>query len=234
MTGSEPFIVASNLTKTFATGEFQVNIFDNLSFSIPAGETITILGVSGTGKSTLLNILGGIDRASSGSLHVNSFDLNKLSTRELTLYRRSTVGFIFQFYNLIPSLTAEENVLSALEATGNYTKSIKNSANEYLDAVGLSGKYDRYPEQLSGGEQQRVAIARALVKSPPLILADEPTGNLDPKTGKLVLELLINQAKQTGATLIIVTHNPEVGHLTDRTYALHNEQLVNVEPAHDE
>lgn len=229
MTGSEFFIFAENLGKTFTAGAIATNLFD-LNLSVTQGETITILGVSGTGKSTLLNILGGIDQATSGYLRVSGADLNSLSSRQLTVYRRNTVGFIFQFYNLIPSLTAKENVSSALEAMGNYRSRHDNRAKNILDAVGLSDKFDRFPEQLSGGEQQRVAIARALVKEPPLILADEPTGNLDPITGKLILKLLINQAKDTGATLIIVTHNPEVGALTDRSLSLVEGKLIDVSP----
>ena len=221
-----PFIQVADLRKTYLQGESPVAILNGLDLVINAGEILVILGVSGTGKSTLLNILGGIDRPDSGSVQVEGQELTALSDRQLALYRREKVGFVFQFYNLLPSLTAVENVLSGVEARGAVGRSDHERARALLAAVGLVGKEEKLPQQLSGGEQQRVAIARALVKSPPLLLADEPTGNLDHATGERVLKLLIEQARQTTATLIIVTHNLALTQFADRTLVLYNGRVT--------
>jgi len=222
----QPFIQATGLEKAFPEADGRLAVLRGLDLSIEAGERVTVLGVSGTGKSTLLNILGGIDRASSGTLLVDGRRVTDLDDRELTLYRREIAGFVFQFFNLLPSLTAVENVMTALEAAGDDDGDSRGRSLGLLEAVGLAGKADKFPEQLSGGEQQRVAIARALVKRPPLILADEPTGNLDPATGEKIVDLLVEQAAATGATLVIVTHDPEIGRRTDRALALRDGRLV--------
>ena len=222
-----PFIDLRGLCKAYSSGDTRVDVLKGLDFQARPGEAITVVGVSGTGKSTLLNIIGGIDVPDTGSVHVNGTDVHTLSERDMTAYRRDIVGFIFQFYNLIPSLTAHENVLAALEATGTIN-SADTRALAMLKAVGLADKSTKFPEQLSGGEQQRVAIARALVKTPPLILADEPTGNLDPVTGEKILALLIEQVRATHATLVIITHNPAIGALTDRTLRLEQGRLVSL------
>jgi len=222
----QPFIQATGLEKAFPEADGRLAVLRGLDLSIEAGERVTVLGVSGTGKSTLLNILGGIDRASSGTLLVDGRRVTDLDDRELTLYRREIAGFVFQFFNLLPSLTAVENVMTALEAAGDDDGDPRGRSLGLLEAVGLAGKADKFPEQLSGGEQQRVAIARALVKRPPLILADEPTGNLDPATGETIVDLLVEQAAATGATLVIVTHDPQIGRRTDRALALRDGRLV--------
>ena len=184
---------------------------DNINFRINKGEFVVVLGQSGAGKSTLLNILGGIDTLSSGKIIVDDIDISKLSEKELTKYRRLYVGFVFQFYNLIPNLTATENVELSSEL-------VKNSMNAKLalKLVGLEDKLDNFPQELSGGEQQRVAIARAIAKKPKLLLCDEPTGALDYKTGKLVLKLLYNICKKTNTTVIIITHNKAISKMADR------------------
>jgi len=219
-------IEARGLSKLYRTEDGESAVLRDLELLVEPGERVTVLGVSGTGKSTLLNLLGGIDRPDAGRLTVDGWDLGSLSRRELTEYRRRMVGFVFQFYNLIPSFTALENVLAALEAAGRLERRDEARARTLLAAVGLEDKADKFPEQLSGGEQQRVAIARALVKSPPLILADEPTGNLDPETGEKVLEVLFEQTRATAATLVVVTHNPAIGALTDRRLALTRGRLA--------
>jgi len=213
-------IQINNLHKKFFTGEEEENIIRDLELSVQPKEVVTILGVSGTGKSTILNMIGGIDRPTSGSIVVAENEISAMSDKQLTDYRRNYVGFVFQFYNLIPSLTAEENVLSALEAKGKVQKEDKERARQVLSSMGLERKVNKFPEQLSGGEQQRVAIARAIIKKPPLILADEPTGNLDPQTGQKVIDVLIDHARNTDATLLIVTHNTAFSQISDRTLAL--------------
>jgi putative ABC transport system ATP-binding protein len=218
--------VADQLCKSYKTPAGPVEVLRDSCFSIDRGERVAVLGVSGTGKSTLLNLLGGIDRLTQGSLEVDGIQLERLSDGELTTYRRTQVGFIFQFYNLLPSLTVLENVLSALEARGRLTRSDEQMARDLLVDVGLGAKFHRFPQQLSGGEQQRVAIVRALVKSPPLILADEPTGNLDPETGGRVLDLLLAQTEATGATLVLVTHDAASAARSDRVMVFERGQLV--------
>jgi putative ABC transport system ATP-binding protein len=221
-----PFIEAAGIAKRFPAGGDQVAVLQDVDLVVTAGEIVAILGVSGTGKSTLLNVLGGIDRPTAGRIRVGEHDVGTLSDQELTGYRRDMVGFVFQFYNLIPSFTALENVLSALEAAQRFEDGDETRARELLAAVGLAGKADKFPEELSGGEQQRVAIARALIKKPPLILADEPTGNLDPETGQKVLRVLVDETRSTGATLLLVTHNPDLGAAADRRLALVRGRLV--------
>ncbi len=220
------FIRAEGLEKTFPEASGRLAVLRGVDLSVAAGERLTVLGVSGTGKSTLLNILGGIDRASAGTLRVDGRLVTGLDDRELTLYRREIAGFVFQFFNLLPSLTSVENVMTALEAAGDGGGDARERSLGLLEAVGLVDKADKFPEQLSGGEQQRVAIARALVKRPPLILADEPTGNLDPDTGEKIVDLLVDQATATGATLVIVTHDSGIGRRTDRVLALRDGRLV--------
>lgn len=212
------------LTKTFGSGDTLITAVDHMDFSIEQGELAVILGQSGAGKSTLLNLIGGMDYVSSGSLIVNGEDISRYNKRQLTDYRRNQIGFVFQFYNLMPNLTALENVELATEMN-------KNSLDpeEALKSVGLSHRLDNFPAQLSGGEQQRVSIARAIAKNSNLILCDEPTGALDYETGKDILVLLQAQAHEKGKTVIIVTHNSALADMADHLLRIRNGKIV-----HDE
>ncbi len=231
MSAQEQCVVeVTGLSKAYSQGGASVPVLTDLGMSIKHGESVAILGVSGTGKSTLLNILSGIDPADAGRVSIEGQDIAKLDAAGLARYRREKVGFIFQFYNLIPTLTAVENVMTGWEAAGKPAKEGEKASREILSSLGLSDKADRFPEQLSGGEQQRVAIARALVKRPALVLADEPTGNLDPKTAASTTRLLLDQAKQFASALIIVTHNPSIGEHTHRTLVLRNGRLEEHQP----
>lgn len=236
---AQAVVQVSNLSKAYTQGGIKVPVLSGLQVSIKAGESVTILGVSGTGKSTLLNILSGIDPADGGSIHVDGQNIASLDAAGLASYRREKVGFVFQFYNLIPTLTALENVMTGWEAAGKPAKEGLQESRKILEALGLRDKADRFPEQLSGGEQQRVAIARALVKRPALLLADEPTGNLDPKTAQATADLLLDQAKRFAKALIIVTHNPTFGRFTDRTLVLrdgglHETSVASIEAAREQ
>ncbi len=225
-----PLICVQALRKSYRQGGKDVAVLDDLQLEIARGQSVAILGVSGTGKSTLLNILSGIDVADAGRVSVDGQELTAMDARGLTRFRREKVGFVFQFYNLLPTLTALENVVTGWEAAGRPTRDGEAPAREILATLGLGDKADSFPEQLSGGEQQRVAIARALVKRPTLVLADEPTGNLDPKTAAETMALLLEQARQFSGALIIVTHNPAIGDHTDRTLSLRDGRLVEASP----
>ncbi len=205
------FIEVKNLVKKFITGSSTVVANDNISFEINKGELCLIIGPSGAGKSTLLNILGGMDRADQGQVIIDGKDLVKLNEMELTTYRREDMGFVFQNYNLIPNLTALENVELASQII---EKPL--DAKEVLKEVGLENRMNNFPAQLSGGEQQRVAIARAVSKNPKILLCDEPTGALDYKTGKQVLKILQNTARKTETTVLIITHNTMIAPIGDR------------------
>lgn len=213
-------VAVSGLSKAYTQGGNKISVLNDLSLVMQRGESLAILGVSGTGKSTLLNILSGLDPVDQGCVAIEGLDITQLDAKGLARYRREKVGFVFQFYNLIPTLTALENTMTGWEAAGKPAKEGEAAARDMLAALGLENKLDAFPEQLSGGEQQRVAIARALVKRPALVLADEPTGNLDPKTADATTQLLLDQARRFGSALIIVTHNPTIGEHTDRTLVL--------------
>lgn len=230
MPKTNQFVVSvTNLSKAYSQAGTDIPVLNDLTLSIQRGESAAILGVSGTGKSTLLNILGGIDTADQGTLEIGGQNIAKLNSTGLAKYRREKVGFIFQFYNLIPTLTAAENVMTGWEAAGKSLKDAADAARDILSVLELSDKADRFPEQLSGGEQQRVAIARALVKRPAIVLADEPTGNLDPKTAAITTQLLLNQTKRFSSALIIVTHNPQLVEHTDHALILSDGRLTTVE-----
>ena len=201
----------SDLRKIYRTGETEVHALRGVDLAIPKGEVLVFLGPSGSGKSTLLNIVGGLDRPTSGTLHYRDTELTALSERELTRFRRANVGFIFQFYNLIPSLTAEENVRLVTDIADDPLP-----AAEALDLVGLADRRNHYPAQLSGGEQQRVAVARAVAKQPGVLLCDEPTGALDSATGVRVHETLARANRELGTTLVIITHNAGIAAMADR------------------
>ena len=211
-TGEAVFEV-TGLTKVYHTGDVEVQALRGIDLALYAGELAIMLGPSGSGKSTLLNILGGLDTASAGSVSFRGRELTRFSDRDLTLYRRNHVGFIFQFYNLIPSLTARENVALVSEIAPDPMK-----PEEALELVGLGSRLDHFPAQLSGGEQQRVAIARAVAKRPEIMLCDEPTGALDSKTGTLVLEALASTNRELGTTTAIITHNVSIGAIGDRVF----------------
>ena len=198
----EEFVKLQDITKIYKMGEVEIRAADKISFSINKGEFVVIVGPSGAGKTTVLNILGGMDTATSGTLLVDGKDITSYDSRQLTGYRREDIGFVFQFYNLVPNLTALENVELALQICKDPL-----DAAEVLTDVGLGDRLDNFPAQLSGGEQQRVSIARALAKNPKLLLCDEPTGALDYNTGKAILKLLQNMCRERCMTVIVITHN---------------------------
>jgi len=208
---SPAVFTARALTKTYVSGEMKVNALNDVDLDISEKEVVVMLGPSGSGKSTLLNIMGGLDRPTSGQLLFRDLDLTVLQDRELTRYRREHVGFVFQFYNLVPSLTAYENVALVTEVANN-----PMDPAEALALVGLEGRMQNFPAQLSGGEQQRVAIARAIAKRPAVLLCDEPTGALDSKTGIRVIEALLGVNRELGTTTVIITHNASIQAVADR------------------
>lgn len=221
MAGRKLVIEARGLTKTYRSGLSEVQALRGVDFIAAGGEFVVVLGPSGSGKSTFLNILGGIDQASSGSVLFDGQDICALGETGLTLYRRNHVGFVFQFYNLVPSLTALENVALVTEIAANPMR-----PEEALELVGLSNRRDHFPAQLSGGEQQRVAIARAIAKRPELLFCDEPTGALDSATGVRVLEALSEANQATGATTLIITHNAAIREIADRTLRFADGRIV--------
>ncbi len=220
MHNSSAFIKIRQLARGYSEGEQRRIIFAGLDLDIERGAFIALLGQSGSGKSTLLNLLGGIDLPDAGRIELNGQILTDLHERDRTRFRRRHIGFVFQFFNLIPTLTAEENLLLPLELNGLVMAEHRDRALELLDNVGLGDRRHSFPEQLSGGEQQRLAIARALVHVPLLLLADEPTGNLDAETGEQILELLLKLHRQAGTTIVMVTHSREVAAQADRVLVL--------------
>lgn len=213
----DTFVKLENITKIYHMGEVEIRAVDGIDFSIQKGEFVVIVGPSGAGKTTVLNILGGMDTASGGRITVDGQDITKYSERQLTGYRRDYIGFVFQFYNLIPNLTALENVEMALQICRNPL-----DARAVLKEVGLEERMDNFPAQLSGGEQQRVSIARALAKNPKLLLCDEPTGALDYNTGKAILKLLQEMCREKGMTVIVITHNSALAPMADRLIKIKN------------
>ena len=218
------FVKVQDITKTYKMGEVEIHAVDHISFSIEQGELVVIVGPSGAGKTTVLNILGGMDTATSGKLYVDGKDITAYNSKQLTGYRRDDIGFVFQFYNLVPTLTALENVELALQICQN-----PRDAAEVLEEVGLGERKDNFPAQLSGGEQQRVSIARALAKNPKLMLCDEPTGALDYNTGKAILKLLQDTCRQQGMTVIVITHNSALAPMADRLIRIKNGKVASME-----
>ena len=218
-----PLLVADGLGKTYGQGETATVALADASFSVEPGEFVVLLGPSGSGKTTLLNQAGALERPTSGSLTVQGVELAAMSDAEQTAYRRDTVGFVFQFYNLVPTLTALENVALIAEITG---PDAEPRAREQLAEVGLAERADAFPGQLSGGQQQRVAIARALVKDPPLLLCDEPTGALDIETGQRILEVLRTTVEHGRRTVLLVTHNSTIAQMADRVIRLRDGRVV--------
>ncbi len=223
------YIEVNNITKKYIVGESEILANNGVDFEINKGELVVILGSSGAGKSTTLNILGGMDSPTSGEVIIDGIDIAKFNRKELTTYRRNDVGFVFQFYNLVANLTAKENVQLSSDLVADSADSI-----EVLKSVGLEHRIDNFPAQLSGGEQQRVSIARAIAKKPKILLCDEPTGALDYKTGKQVLKLLQDMSRNDNATVIIVTHNAAIAPIADRVIHMFDakvkEMTVNENP----
>lgn len=220
----EEFVKLKDITKVYHMGEVEIRAADSINFSIKKGEFVVIVGPSGAGKTTVLNILGGMDTATGGTLTVDGKDITAYDSRQLTGYRRDDIGFVFQFYNLIPNLTALENVELALQICKDPL-----DAKKVLEDVGLGDRLDNFPAQLSGGEQQRVSIARALAKNPKLLLCDEPTGALDYNTGKAILKLLQNMCRERGMTVIVITHNQALAPMADRLIHIKNGQVSHME-----
>ncbi len=221
-----PLVKLQKLSKQYEEAGVQHTVLQNVNAVFNEGDFIVLLGKSGSGKSTLLNLIGGIDVPSAGEIWIGETNLTRLNERRLTLFRRDHIGFVFQFFNLIPTLTALENISLPHELRGNGRHEGEKRARVLLERVGLVERANTYPDRLSGGEQQRVAIARALVHEPLLILADEPTGNLDEETGGQVLTLLLELSRDAGRTLIMATHNPEVVPYADVVYHIHEGKLV--------
>ena len=210
--------------KRYQMGSTTITANDDVSFSIEKGELAIILGASGAGKSTVLNILGGMDTNSEGSVVIDGRDISNYSPKQLTAYRRPDIGFVFQFYNLVANLTAKENVELASQIVSDAQDAVK-----VLEDVGLGDRVDNFPAQLSGGEQQRVAIARAVAKNPKILLCDEPTGALDYNTGKQVLQILQDMSRKKGATVVIVTHNSAIAPIADRVIRMHDGKVTAVD-----
>jgi putative ABC transport system ATP-binding protein len=218
-------IEVQNLTKVFAAGVYTLEILKGIDLTVRKGEVVAIEGPSGSGKSTLLGLLAGFDSPTEGSIRIDGEEITRLNEDQLAILRGRKLGFVFQSYNLIPTLTAEENVLLPMELRGDVPR-MQERARDLLASVGLQSRSSHYPAQLSGGEQQRVALARAFACSPSLLLADEPTGNLDSATGNLVLEMLLQLNRSSQATLVIVTHDPALSGLTDRIVRLRDGRVV--------
>ena len=220
---SEAFVKCINVKKEYKTGDVTIQAVDNMNFEINKGEFVVIVGPSGAGKTTILNILGGMDTLTSGQMIVDGIDISRFGSRELTTYRRYDIGFVFQFYNLVPNLTALENVELANQISRNPL-----DAETVLRDVGLSDRLGNFPAQLSGGEQQRVSIARALAKNPKLLLRDEPTGALDYNTGQSILKLLEDTCREKGMTVIVITHNQAITPMADRIISIKNGNVHSV------
>lgn len=218
------YIEVTHETKRYQSGSTEILANNDVSFTVEKGELVVILGSSGAGKSTLLNILGGMDTASEGSVVIDGKDIAQYNSHQLTDYRRTDVGFVFQFYNLVSNLTAKENVELASQIVRN-----ASDPEEVLRSVGLGERMVNFPAQLSGGEQQRVAIARVVAKNPKILLCDEPTGALDYRTGKQVLQILEDMSRRQGATVIIVTHNAAIAPIADRVIRMHDARVQAIE-----
>ena len=218
------YIEFNDIVKAYQMGEVSIQALDHAQFDIEQGELVCILGPSGAGKTTALNILGGMDSATSGQVLVDGVDITQLKNKDLVNYRRNDIGFVFQFYNLIQNLTALENVEMAVQLTKD-----SFSPAETLEKVGLAERQKNFPAQLSGGEQQRVAIARALAKNPKLLLCDEPTGALDYHTGKQILSLLVDTCRQEKITVIIITHNSAIGQIADKVIKFKNGRVESIQ-----
>lgn len=214
-----PVVALHDINKVFHEADQARIVLEDVSLSVEEGEFVVLLGHSGSGKSTLLNLISGIERPTSGCVSIQDVAISNLRERERTLYRRDNIGFIFQFFNLISTLTVLENVTLPQELAG---RDAQSQAESLLQEVGLGDRFDTFPDKLSGGEQQRVAIARALVHDPMLVLADEPTGNLDEAMGQLVLNLLLRLTRDQGKSLIMATHNPQIADLADRVITVHD------------
>ena len=215
-----------HLTKTYTEGKQSRTILNDIEATFNSGEFILLLGQSGSGKSTLLNLISGIDAPDSGDIWVNGVVINRLSERQRTLFRREHIGFIFQFFNLIPTLTVFENITLPMHLNGGMTAVKEKEVRSLVERVGLSHRQDAFPDRLSGGEQQRVAILRAIAHNPTLLLADEPTGNLDENTGRTIIQLLLELTRQANKTLIMATHNPEIIPLADKVYRIKHGELI--------
>jgi putative ABC transport system ATP-binding protein len=221
-------VSVENLSRIYHSGRSSQVVFDGLSFAVEQGEIVALLGASGSGKTTLLNLVSGIDTPDNGRVLLDGVDVHAQAEPARTLLRRRQIGFVFQFFNLIPTLKVGENVALPLELLGTSDSEAQRRADELLTAVGLDGLASRYPETLSGGEQQRAAIARALAHRPALLLADEPTGNLDEDTGERIIQLLNDLARQQGTTLLLVTHSMRVAEAADRVLRLSHGQVAPV------
>jgi putative ABC transport system ATP-binding protein len=213
-----------NLKRVYGTGASKVVALDNVSFTVEKGEFVSIVGASGSGKSTLLHLIGGVDRPTSGKVFINDEDIYKLNNDDLAIFRRRQIGLIYQFYNLIPILNVIENISLPLELDGR--KPDKKDLNEMIELLGLENRQSHLPSQLSGGEQQRVSIGRALITRPSLILADEPTGNLDSKASEEIVSLLKKTNKKYNQTIIMITHNLEIAKMTDRIITIEDGRIV--------
>ena len=218
------YIEFRNVNKTYKMGELEIKALNNTNFQIEKGELVVIVGPSGAGKTTALNILGGMDKVTSGKVIIDNKEINKLKDKELIKYRRNDIGFVFQFYNLVQNLTAKENVELATQICDDSL-----NVDEILNKVGLENRKDNFPSQLSGGEQQRVAIARAIAKNPKLLLCDEPTGALDYKTGKSILKLLQEMSRKENMTVVIITHNGAITPMADKVIRFKNGTAESIE-----
>ncbi|MFP4075426.1 MAG: ABC transporter ATP-binding protein [Halochromatium sp.] len=226
-----PILAVANLGKSYAEGLQRRTVLADIDFTVDRGECIALIGQSGSGKSTLLNLLAGIDKPDTGDVEIMGRSIAAMGEPELTLLRRAHIGFIYQFFNLIPTLTLAENIGLPLELNGTPARERRERVGDWLARVGLDGREAAFPDELSGGEQQRVAIARALIHDPALVLADEPTGNLDARTGQVVLDLLAHLFRDEGRTLILVTHSRKVSAIADRILALDNGRLTTASEA---
>lgn len=223
---NSPIVQLQNLTKTYTEGKSSRTILSNINATFDSGEFVLLLGQSGSGKSTLLNLIGGIDAPDSGEILVNGVPIQRLNEQQRTLFRREHIGFIFQFFNLIPTLTVLENITLPIHLNSGLTMVKEQEIKVLLERVSLNHRQDAFPDRLSGGEQQRVAILRAIAHNPTLLLADEPTGNLDEDTGRTIIHLLLELTRQANKTLIMATHNPEIIPLADKVYRIKHGELV--------